>query len=376
MIKGTKLEIVFGFRKRYRKACKKEKGQILGTLVSVTGYSRKHLMEVLSSQFHKKKRIKRERVSKYLPIFNSLKEIWKISNFASGQRFQPMIGIYIDSLERHHEINLSEEEKTLLLTISSATIDRLLKKERRKLNGKGKAGTKPGTLLKNQIPIRTWMDWNNKTPGFLEIDTVHNCGSSLNGNYVHTLDTTDVATSWNECVAFLGGNERFTIKALEEIKTRIPFPILGIDFDSGAEFVNWYLVKYCDKNKIIYTRSREGYKNDQAYIEQQNFSVVRRFVGYKRLDTWEELANVNQLYLKLSDYQNFFQSVMRLKSKERDGAHMKRIYFKATTAYQKVMEHPKISEKTKDKLKEKFLSLSPKKLLEEIEILTEKLYRI
>lgn len=373
--KETRKEIIRSFFGKYRRASKSEKGQILDTLVSVTGYSRKHLMEVLSVGFKRKKTIKRKRVSKYLPVFLPLRQIWKISNFASGQRLKPVISVYIEALERHCEIRLSNEQKSLLLQISSATIDRILSKEKRKFSNKGKSATKPGTLLKHQIPIHTWMDWDNKIPGFLEIDTVHNCGATLFGNYAHTLDTTDVATGWNECVAFLGRNERFTVKALEEIKERLPFKILGIDFDSGAEFVNWTLIKYCDKHKISYTRSREGYKNDQAYIEQQNFSVVRRFVGYKRFDTLEQVIIINQIYKRLSSYQNFFQPIMRLKKKEKDGARVKRIYSPAKTAYQRVLEHPKISKVVKKKLKEIFLTLNPKKLLDEIDILTEKLYK-
>ena len=159
-----------------------------------------------------------------------------------------------------------------------------------------------------------WMDWDNTVPGFTEIDSVHHCGTSLFGDYIFTLDLTDVSTGWNECCAHLGKGEYRTIQALETIRKRLPFKLLGIDFDFGGEFVNWHLIRYCQNNKVTYTRARETIKNGQAYIEQQNYSVVRRFVGYQRLDTEKQLKTANKIYELLSDYQNFFQPVMRLKN--------------------------------------------------------------
>jgi len=160
---------------------------------------------------------------------------------------------------------------------------------------------------------------------------------------------------------------------LETIKKRLPFQLLGIDFDCGGEFVNWHLVRYCTKNKITYTRARETIKNDQAYIEQQNYSVVRRFVGYQRLDTQEQLEILNKLYELLSDYQNFFQPVMRLKTKIRDGAKVTRKYDKALTAYQRILGRKDTLVETKRKLRERYANLNPKKLLLEITALGKKL---
>lgn len=218
-----------------------------------------------------------------------------------------------------------------------------------------------------------WTDWDETVPGFLEIDSVHHCGGDLNGDYIYTLDTTDVATGWNECCAHLGKGEIRTVNALETIRKRLPFPLLGIDFDSGGEFVNWHLVRYSKRNQISYTRAREGMKNDQNYIEQQNYSVVRRFVGYTRLDIQEQLTILNELYLKLSDYQNFFQPVMRLKEKIRDEAHVTRRYAQPKTAYQRVLESPDISDGVKQKLEGRFLTLNPLKLIREITSLGKKL---
>lgn len=365
MTKKEKLAVVKAFSKQYRSGSKLVKINLLNQLTISTGYSRKHLMEIL---YHPptQKVYHRLRPSKYLHALVPLKQLWAISNFACGQRLVPLIPVYLEALIRHGEMTVTNQEKKLLLSISSATTNRLLKAERHKINLKGKSRTKPGTLLKHQIPIKTWAEWDNATPGFTEIDSVHHCGNSLYGEYLYTLDLTDVATGWNECYAHLGRSERFTITALEVIRARLPFPLSGIDFDSGSEFVNYHLVRYCQTHKITYTRSREAIKNDQAYVEQQNYSVVRRFVGYQRLDTPKQLVVLNQLYILLSDYQNFFQAVMRLKSKIRDGAKVTRRYDVPQTAYQRVLGRKEISQEVKDKLTHRFLALNPKWLLLEI----------
>lgn len=228
-------------------------------------------------------------------------------------------------------------------------------------------------MLKHQIPIRTFADWTEKTPGFLEIDTVHHCGTDPRGEYIHTLDTIDVFTGWNECRGFMGKSERHTVEGLEHIRKRLPFPLKGIDFDTGGEFVNYHLVRYSQRNRITYTRAREERKNDQNYIEQQNYSVVRRFVGYQRLDTYRQLRILNNLYFLLSDYQNFFQPVMRLKEKIRHGTRLTRRYDKPQTAYQRLLTCPDIDPETKRQLKKRFQKLNPKRLLLEITRLGRKL---
>lgn len=365
--------VVRAFSKQYKHARKKEKTELLNRLVKTTDYSRKHLMEILPNPPKVRKRKKRIQKSKYLQILKPLRTLWAVSNYACGQRLKPLILSLIAALRRHKELVITPEERKLLLKISSATIDRLLVHDRKRINIKGRSKTKPGSLLKHQIPIKMWTDWDNTTPGFLEIDSVHHCGSSLFGDYIYTLDTTDVATGWNECCAHMGKGEYRTIQALETIRGRVTFPLLGIDFDCGGEFVNYHLIRYCDKNHITYTRARETVKNDQNYVEQQNYSVVRRFAGYQRLDTENQLKTVNRLYELLSDYQNFFQPVMRLKTKVRDGAKVTRRYDKPFTAYQRVLKRKDIAKETKQKLRERYRKLNPKKLLLEITNLGKKL---
>jgi hypothetical protein len=365
--------VIRAFSKQYKQARKKDKSELLNGLVKTTGFSRKHLMEILPNPPKVRKRKGRIQKSRYLQILKPLRVLWAVSNYACGKRLKPIIPQLLAALRRHKELIVLKDERMLLLQISAATINRLLVHDRKRINIKGRSRTKPGSLLKHQIPIKMWTDWDNTKPGFLEIDSVHHCGVSLFGDYLFTLDTTDVATGWNECCAHLGKGEHRTLQALETIKGRLPFPLLGIDFDCGGEFVNWHLIRYCDRNHITYTRAREAIKNDQAYIEQQNYSVVRRFVGYQRMDTEEQLKILNKLYELLSDYQNFFQPVMRLKTKVRDGARVTRKYDTPLTAYQRLLRRKDIPEETKQKLRVRYIKLNPKRLLLEITNLGKKL---
>lgn len=262
MNKKEKLAVVKEFSKKY-------KGIILTKVSEVTGYSRKHLIEILPKTKRSKRIITHPRVSRYLQAMRPLRELWVISNYACGQRLVPMIPTYLERLAAFNELKITETERGLLLRISSATVDRLLIRDRKRINIKGKTRTKPGTLLKHQIPIKTWADWDNTKPGFLEIDSVHHCGTSLFGEYLFTLDTIDVATGWNECQAHMGKSEMCTVDALEMIRTRLPFKLLGIDFDNGGEFVNRHLLKYADRFKISYTRSRESIKNDKLTLNSR-----------------------------------------------------------------------------------------------------------
>lgn len=372
MILKDKRTIVRAFARQYQKGRKKEKTVLLIKIAKSTGYHRKYLGRILNNP-PEKRRIRRRRISRYLPVIKPLKKLWGISNYACGERLVPVIPVYLSALIRHEKWRVTTYEKKLLLSISSATVNRLLKHERRKINLKSRARTKPGSLLKHQIPIRTFADWTEKKPGFLEIDTVHHCNEDNKGDYVHTFDTTDVFTGWNECRAFMGKSEHHTVEGLETVRKRLPFSLLGIDFDTGGEFVNWHLIRYSKRNQITYTRAREEKKNDQNYIEQQNYSVVRRYAGYGRLDTYKQLRTLNRIYDLLSDYQNFFQPVMRLKEKVRNGARVTRRYDKPQTAYQRVMECLEIDLEVKKKLKQRFLKLNPRKLLLEITRLGRKL---
>lgn len=359
---------------QYRHATKKEKGYLLNQITRATGYHRKYLIAQLGNPAQRKC-VRRVRHSRYLPILPLLRKLWAVGNYACGQRLVPVIPTYLDALTRHETWRMTRKERVLLTTISAATVDRLLVHERKRISLKGRSRTKPGSLLKHQIPIRTFADWNEKTPGFLEIDSVHHGGDSAGGVYAWSLDATDVSTGWNECAGHLGRGEYETLGAMGEIRKRLPFSLKGVDFDTGGEFVNWHFLRWCTREKITYTRAREGKKNDQNYVEQQNYSVVRRFVGYARIEEPWQVKLLNRLYEKLSDYQNFFQPVMRLKEKVRNGTRLTRRYDQPKTAYQRIREEPTIEPAVKEQLRRRFRRLNPKKLLLEITALARKLTR-
>lgn len=373
-MKEDKYALLRIFSPKYRKSCKKQKGLILTEVVSLTGYHRKHARKLLNNPPSRKK-FKRYRQSTYLAILPQLKKLWTTSNFSCGKILVPGIPSLLESLLRFKEVKVNSHDKKLLLQISAATADRLLKSDRKRLEIKGRSGTKPGTLLKHQIPVRIFTPWDEQTPGFVEIDYVAHCGETLADTYISSLDAVDIATTWTEKSACLGRSERVTVEAFEALEKRFPFSILGVDSDNDALFINWHFMRMTQRKKITFTRSRAYRKNDQAHIEQKNWSTVRKIVGYQRLETEKQLVILNRIYQLLSDYLNFFIPTFKLVRKEHIGSKVKRIYDKPKTPYQRVLEHPNIDEDIKEKLRSKYPTLNPAALLREISRLTNKLLR-
>lgn len=359
---------------KYKKASKKQKGVILTEVVSLTGYHRKHIRKLLLYPPVKRK-FTRNRPSTYLSVLPKLRRIWAISNFSCGKILVPAIPNLLKALVKFKELKVTRQDKKLLLKISPATCDRLLKPDRKKLEIKGRSGTKPGSLLKHQIPVRIFTPWDEQTPGFLEIDYVAHCGETLADTYINTLDSTDIATCWTEKEACLGRSEKVTVKAFEKLEEKFPFPILGIDSDNDILFINWHFMRMTKRKKITFTRSRAYRKNDQAHIEQKNFSTVRKIIGYQRLETEKQLETLNQIYQLLSDYLNFFIPTLKLVRKEHLGSKVKRIYDQPKTPYQRVLEHLNISGDIKIILQSKYKTINPAYLLRRINNLTNKLLK-
>ncbi len=372
----TRQGIAGSLAKQYRRAVKKDKGQLLDEFIRLTGYNRVYAAVLLCHPPQKRrKQQRRQRKSVYRKILPGLRHLWVISDAACGKRFVPMIPGLIDALERHGEIKLAETDKRLLASISPATVDRLLTPARNRIRLKGRSATKPGSLLKHQIPIRVFTDWDDQKPGFLEIDLVAHCGEDISGEYINSLDATDIATHWTECAAFIGRSRWFATQAIDRIKERLPFPLLGIDSDNDAVFINAHFVWYCRRNSLTFTRCRPNRKNDQAHVEQRNNSVVRKYAEYQRLETPEQLELLNQMYRLLSLYRNFFQATMKLKRKERLGSRVKRIYEKpAKTPYRRVLEYRRLSVEQKQQLGKKYRCLNPAELLRQIRKLQEQLF--
>jgi len=362
-------------RKRYRKSGKKEKGKILNELVAITGYNRSYARRLFNSLKKRgRKRTKKPRERVYdLDVFYPLRKIWAAADGICGQRLQPFIPELVRVLEREKELTLEKEVKEKLLKISSATIDRVLSATKKKCQLKGRSTTKPGTLLKNSIPIRTFADWNENKPGFFEADLVALCGITVKGHYVNCLNLTGVFTGWVGLEAVMGKAQSRVHAAVERIKNRLPFPLLGLDSDNGTEFINWLLKRYCEANKITFTRIRPNRKNDNCYVEQKNYTVIRRFLGYARYDTDQQLVIIRQILKLVEIYVNFFQPVMKLTKKERTGAKVKKWYDTAKTPYQRVLAYGVLKGKKKQELKVFYKSLNPLDLKRKIDKLTKKL---
>jgi hypothetical protein len=272
----------------------------------------------------------------------------------------------IKVLERCGELRLTPESKALLLQISRSSIDRCLASARFH-QPHGRSTTKPGTLLKKNIPIRTFADWNEDQPGFLEIDCVAHCGEDVSGQFLYTLTCTDICTGWTEPLALARRSQEAVCSAIEVMRSGLPFALLGIDSDNGGEFINDLLYRYCMKEQITFTRSRPFQKNDQAHVEQKNWSVVRHLIGYDRLESDEQLALLQSIYQDWRLYVNFFQPVLKLIGKERIGNKVIRKYDTARTPYQRVMERQEVSLAQKAHLLNLYLSLNPVELRQRID---------
>jgi len=381
---------------RYIKATKKTKAKILDEFCTTTGYNRVYAARILRLKagkvigysrmggkrikfvIGKKKKTKRKRDKIYgYDVFLKLKKIWVIFDFICSRRLAPFMGEAVEKLEKHKEIDLADQVREKLLKISASTIDRLLKSEKDKFKlGKGRKGTRPGTLLKNSIPIRTFADWDDARPGFTEVDLVGHDGGNSSGDFIQSLNFVDIATCWDITAACINKAQVHVFKALKAIIARFPFIILGIDSDNGSEFINAIMLRYCAENEITFTRSRPYKKNDSCYVEQKNYSVVRRNVGYSRYDTEEELCLLNELYIYLDCYTNYFQPVVKLQSKTRVGSKVTKKYDEAKTPYRRVLESEEIDDKIKARLKVQYDSLNPANLKRKISRLQDKLLKL
>ncbi len=306
----------------------------------------------------------------------ALRKIWATLDGLCGKRLVAALPEMVAVMERRGELMVSSEVRAKLLSISAATIDRLLAPDRARLDLKGRPGTKPGTLLKHQIPIKTFSEWDEAVPGFVEIDLVGHEGGVLRGEYCQTLDVTDVATGWTETRAVRNKAPVHVFSALKEIRGALPFPLRGIDSDNGSEFINHELKRYCEDKRITFTRSRAYRKNDGCYVEQKNWSVVRRNVGYARFDTPEELAVLNELYSLVREHTNYFMPSAKLVSKTRDGARVTKRYDTPKTPYARVLASVHVTDAAKRRLRTRYDKLNPVKLKREIVALQKRLYEL
>jgi hypothetical protein len=341
-------------RERYRKATKKQRGRMLDEFVETTGYHRKHAIALL--------RGKRRHRNPQLPLRHPRQRIYtdedkravlwlaELFDQIGSKRLRAAMDAELANLRRRHDLRVSVPCFKRLQVISPATMDRLRHAERR-APGHRRGGTKPGTLLKHQIPIRTFADWDEKRPGFTEMDLVQHDGGNSRGFFACTLNLTDVCTGWTEMRAVPTKAQKHVFAALAHLRGHLPFPLLGLDSDNGEEFINDELLRYCRHEHLTFTRGRVGRKNDNAYIEQKNWSVVRRLVGDARYDTLHQVAQLNALYEVYRLYVNHFLPVMKLLDKVRVGRKIKKLYDEPKTPYQRVLDSEHVTPADKRKLR-------------------------
>ena len=367
-----------GLREDYLKADKKEKTRILNEYVKNTRHNRKYVIAMLNADnLWTNSCSRKPRPKRYGPEIDApLVKLWGIFDFPCGQRLKPCIEEELERLRIFGEIKISDKTAILLKQMSSATIDRHLKVPRRAEHQRRFSTTRPGSLLKKKIPIRL-TEWDTQKVGFLEVDLVAHCGSSTRGEFLNTASLTEIATGWWEGEAIMGKGQKAALEALQLMKQRTPFNWRGLDSDNGGEFINYPLSDFCHDNKIIFTRSRENKKNDNAYVEQKNWTHVRKILGYLRYDTTAEQAIINSLYRnELRLYKNFFQPIMKLSKKVRIGARKHRKYESAKTPFKRLLESDQVDKTTKQQLKNLYKKLNPAALKRAIEKKTLLLYKV
>lgn len=366
-------------RGRYGKASRTEKGKILDEFCAVCGYARKYALRLLGRAPVKNAPAKPGRPSRYAceAVLTPLRTIWLATDQMASKRLSSALPLWLPHYEATHG-SLEASVRERLLAISPATIDRLLAPVRAEAGRRGLSGTKPGTLLKNQIPLQT-NTWDVSTPGFMEADTVAHCGSSLAGDFVWSLTMTDLYSGWTECRATWNKGSAGVMTQIQAVQAALPFALRGFDCDNGSEFLNWHLLRHFQSGAqpIQFTRSRPYQSNDNAHVEQKNWSCVRQLFGYDRFHNPKVVALMNDLYAKeFSWLTNFFCPTMKLAEKKRVGAKIVKKHAPPQTPVQRLLDHPDVDEAIKERLRSQQQVLNPFELRDTIQRKLRRIFKL
>ena len=376
---ATRKDLSREVAQRYQKASRKEQMGILDEFCQTTRYNRHYAAQILRNWGRKvywksansdntlviigerrKRKQSRKRpvyyddtVCRYVQLF------WRCLNYPCGKRLKKCLQPMIAKARQFKELSIPRAVEMKLRRISPATIDRMLQAERKKSELKCRSKTKPGTLLKKQVAIRTGVEWDENAAGFVELDLVGHDGGNGRGEYCYTLNVTDIKSGWTDMQAVRNKAQAWVFDALQDIRIRLPFALKGIDSDNGSEFINSHLIRYCQTEGIVFTRSRSYEKNDNCHVEQKNFTAVRSYVGYNRYDREQELSLLNEIYGYLRVYLNFFHPQMKLVKKERIGAIVKKKYDAPQTPYERLLGLEEVDMKKKSDLRRTYDNLNP-----------------
>jgi len=378
MSNASKREYLKELKKKYYRANKKRKTQLLDDFCEFAGYHRKAALRLVNNPLPRERKRSKTRQKKYsMETIEAVKLLWRASGEICAERLYPFMSELLKRLIVHNQLEVSPETKEQLCKISLGKVKDIIAHTKRRSFVKIGGLTKPGSIIKSQIALR-YGRWEEKEPGWLETDTVGHSGGNLKGEFIYSLNMIDVASGWSEQAAIWGKSERATTKQIDRIRKRLPFAMKGIDPDNGGEFINWQMHRYCKKNQITFTRAREYHPNDQAHVEQKNYTAIRKLLGYGRLDKKDQQALMNSLYEnEWRLYLNFFQPTLKLKKKVKNlqTGKCQKTYYKAQTPYQRLMKSRHISKAQKLLLKSIYNELDPIRLRHEIDRKTELIRR-
>lgn len=371
----ARMEYINAIQKRYHRATKHEKSEILKEFCRVCRYNRKYAIRLLNGPAPTKTVIRRRRPFRYgAVVIEAAEAIWKFAGFPCGPRLKETIRLWMPFARRR--LLISPEVERQLLSISARQLDQRLRPKKRLFKRRFYSITRPGSLLKRLIPIRTWKG-DIHSPGFLEIDLVAHCGSSLSGYFLYTLTATDLATGWTECRAVRSKGQGAVLDALKDIRSALPFPLRAIDSDNGEEFINYHLYNFCLASKIGFTRGRPYKKDDNAHVEQKNFTHVRRIFGWDRYESDEALEAINDLYRnELRLFQNLFQPSAKLKRRTRIGTRLVRTHDVPKTPFERVLASGPTKFYVLKALKEQRAALDPFELSTQIDRKLDRIFQL